>query len=863
MSEDNELVDWLTSQFMALPRSQDRFFDCLWQQEHLRLVGANATSDLYDHLSARLVCAALQRRQSLLIVLPDALPHRPALLLATALIMYGVDQYAVGRPGGQVLYFGATTGIRQQLQQVQVDNTRLDTVFPQAYTTTDPSHTRSITPQRRTPCTLGPEDSFHFPRVLTVYAPAEPTKILQHQRAEWIAIDCSDGLRLHWLPSLLAEAQKRQCPVVAWCNNPLSSAVNDFIQNNGLIFRWPHASTSVTRDPSPKQMATCLSNRVITQLTPLLVDETAIPSVLQPLRRAYITLAEATDLTTERMMGALAQDALRLAWGYLRTLEHLAVPFDFYEAEAPHIWGLRRLGSMDTVLARFLVALQPTYPSLAHLLEQCFVYLTDARTQFQRRDPPLWTALGDLCVADVPSSKIRLLVFPGPARRQMFAYALLARHNITEDELGSINVRLTSLKELHQAILHNIHRSGADADDIATLLSDDNWVPILVGLPAYSLTPWLGSVLRQSSSEILLYPYQLSALIQRVNAWKVALTADVATNASVLAHLNGRAVPIVSETSPALLLSDPQALTVAARRRSVTTTDVSLPWKSSDPVAEVNWLLTSDGFEEHETPRGLLLESETTISDEQTDEWLDEAIRVSFSGDWSALFAPNATLNVIIQTTQGRGVSERYVRAIHPGDKVLFIHGQRRQSLYDLLVDRVHQNPSFELHLALIRRWQDDLVYAYHQQSLETRLTFEDILVGLQQRGSKLTSTQTIRLWMQGHTLAPDDVEDLRRLAEVLNLSFVRQHYRRIHKAAARLAGLHRSLAIRLHYWLEQEMTGTQTDTNSLYEAFDAESGLSLQDLRDSLLVLQVESISCLPGPFLSHRLGQLERSAQ
>jgi hypothetical protein len=135
----------------------------------------------------------------------------------------------------------------------------------------------------------------------------------------------------------------------------------------------------------------------------------------------------------------------------------------------------------------------------------------------------------------------------------------------------------------------------------------------------------------------------------------------------------------------------------------------------------------------------------------------------------------------------------------------------------------------------------------------------EDLLQQLQQRGSTLISPLTLRQWVRGETLCPQDKEDLRRLAEVLNLDFVKQHYLRIHQAASRLRGLHRGTSNRLNHWLEHDAAAMAASSGN--DVIDAELGLTFADFRNSLLLLRVIGMHEVTGPFLCGGLGEVERA--
>jgi len=115
---------WVNSALAALPGSDDALFQNLWQKNRLLFDMRQGVDDSVDYHSSRLVAAALRNNERLLVTLPDFQPHRPAFMLATALIRHFLDsRLKVGsgaKGGGPVLYFGPNVGIREQLRRASV-----------------------------------------------------------------------------------------------------------------------------------------------------------------------------------------------------------------------------------------------------------------------------------------------------------------------------------------------------------------------------------------------------------------------------------------------------------------------------------------------------------------------------------------------------------------------------------------------------------------------------------------------------------------------------------------------------------------------------------------------------------------------
>ena len=230
----------------------------------------------------------------------------------------------------------------------------------------------------------------------------------------------------------------------------------------------------------------------------------------------------------------------------------------------------------------------------------------------------------------------------------------------------------------------------------------------------------------------------------------------------------------------------------------------------------------------------------------------DRIIHIIFQEGFQVQFPQNAMVQLVLETNTGRQLDERSVRSLRVNDVVLFIHGQNRQNLYDLIVSRVHAHPSIALFLNLIQRWQEEIA----KNSKKSELTQEEILKQMQQRGSQLQTPQTIRAWIDRQVLCPNDLSDLQRVAEILDMSFTQQYYQEIARAATRLRGIHIWLSRRLNQWLQHG--AVETSPNQIDELIDPELGITFNDFQGALRLLTVKEIKQEEGLFLIANLGQL-----
>jgi hypothetical protein len=280
-------------------------------------------------------------------------------------------------------------------------------------------------------------------------------------------------------------------------------------------------------------------------------------------------------------------------------------------------------------------------------------------------------------------------------------------------------------------------------------------------------------------------------------------------------------------------------------------------WMAPDAVREARWLLGNDEEEEDATAETLLgsdddIATTTATSDNPI---VEAAIRVQLPGGRIVLLDPDAPINVIRGSGAYQEMQERPANGIRRGDRIVLIHGQKRQSLYDLLIRRVHSHPAIRLHLALIRMWHEEIVKGFHAWARHTGRGYEALLEELQRLGCMRSAPLTVRFWVSGQILCPSDPEDIRRAARVLDMAAVLEHSTAIGRAAERIRGLHRGLAHRLNNWLRSQNPGSGAHDD---DVIDEELGLRFSDFRESIEVLMVQDVTRLAGIFLRSSLNRI-----
>jgi hypothetical protein len=848
-------TEWMSPYLVGLPRTNNAIFTQVWEHNRFSFRDQVSNADEVDLWSARLVCAAMHMSQRLLIVLPDHAPHRPALLFASCVVMDALDTIAYPDiEPNRVVYFGTRIGIREQLGSVKIQDLALDSVFP-AYRTSRTTGT-SIPLKRKRSHRTSLTMASALPQVICAYSPADPCKVIDQFEPTWLAVDCSDASSIRWLPSLLNYAQQLDLPVVAWSQNSLATTVHDFSQNGGSVFRWPRGRLHSYGDVLNDDPA-CHSR---TMITPVLVNS-EIPRFIDNLRIAYYKLAEVTKYSNPK--DRLLFDTINVGWRYLQSIELLPVPLSLYEAEVSRFWGITPIGNLQQLFLRFIEAAKNVYAHAIPAMQEAHDALMANHALLRDNEPPLWTMLTAECLSAGADSKPRFLVFTSEYRKQLFAFGLLSRYNLTTLDLQHRGIWLTTLKELYREVVHREGSMQSGEGSLNTIpLSlpiDKDYSLLLVGIPNARQSGYIEALLDCDKCQFAIYPYQTMALKRRVDEWDTALALNPQEQTICLDRLSIRPIHLnkVPPKGSYIAILDTENLTVAAK--NVLHPRPIPSWQALDPIEELSFLFEPEEEQGFEDDNAVKYPKVRDGDDQTEDSWVESVLEFGLEGGWNVTFAADEKIQVIEGTEDAHAV-ERYVQSIRLQDRLLFIVGHRRQNLYDLIIERVHSHPAIELHLSMIRRWHQELSIAYDTWKRDYTRGLDDLLMELRIRGSNITTTQSLRLWLTGEVICPEDSNDLQRVADILDISFVSDNYRHIGKAAQRLRNIHRALARRLNRWLQQDAAGSLREGKPDTSILDKELGLTFNDFRDSLLILRVEVILPKQGLYLRSGLGQLEK---
>lgn len=212
------------------------------------------------------------------------------------------------------------------------------------------------------------------------------------------------------------------------------------------------------------------------------------------------------------------------------------------------------------------------------------------------------------------------------------------------------------------------------------------------------------------------------------------------------------------------------------------------------------------------------------------------AVRVVFDGGRWALMD---IAGVVTRFRPGSGTATPAyaVASLKPGDQVLFLDRDSRKDLLAKVLEVAEEVPALAVAAGWVAHWRRVLAGAYR-----TFGSYERFASALRAQGCTL-QTQTVRLWVVGVTIGPEDSEDVHRVGVVTEDPVLLEQDAEVHRAMRSLRGAHQSLGRRLSEVALQVGSAVAAGQLAADELVDERSGLTAADFQESVEILTVKTI--------------------
>jgi hypothetical protein len=177
------------------------------------------------------------------------------------------------------------------------------------------------------------------------------------------------------------------------------------------------------------------------------------------------------------------------------------------------------------------------------------------------------------------------------------------------------------------------------------------------------------------------------------------------------------------------------------------------------------------------------------------------------------------------------------VARLQPGDQVLFLDRDSRKDLLGKVLEVAVEVPALAVAAGWVSHWRRVLQKAY-----ERVRTYSALTAALHDQGCTV-QTQTVRLWVVGATIGPDDPEDVRRVGMVTDDAVLLGQHARVCQAMRSLRGAHQSLGRRLSDLARHVGSAAAAGHLDADELVDVRSGLTAADFQESVDILTVQAL--------------------
>ena len=229
------------------------------------------------------------------------------------------------------------------------------------------------------------------------------------------------------------------------------------------------------------------------------------------------------------------------------------------------------------------------------------------------------------------------------------------------------------------------------------------------------------------------------------------------------------------------------------------------------------------------------------------------AVKVTFvDGRW-ALMDSGGTVTRF-RAGSGTASPAYAVASLKPGDQVLFLDRDSRKDLLAKVVEVAGEVPALAVAAGWVAHWRRVLAEGYRRFG-----SYEAFAASLRRHGCTV-QTQTVRLWVVGVTIGPDDAEDVHRVGLVTDDAVLLNRHDEVHRAMRSLRGAHQSLGRRLAEVARQVGSAVAAGRLASDELIDERSGLTAADFQESVDILTVKTVEQV-GEVPSLVLGRLNQS--
>ena len=763
-----------------------------------------------DRVSLLLIRQAYSQQQSFALCYPVPMCNLPVLAAAQLLIHDLVQNHANTL---SVLLVSSRTEVREHYLNLNVSSEPIASALPIARIRTDGNpEIIPVSGQN----TVKEAKLYHVSRsqLLDTSLPQEIGAIIVDH------VNGSFDNEIESIQKLAAQLNVRV--VIHLCANPFAPFFNKLNDTDTPIWVWNHQGLAADFNVQ-------MVSRIESARHPFSISNQQFSNIAAGIRHRYLVsrhpVMEGAAHRLWEDLGTVqesfnenpsigVQRAIRASYGIFYTMLHMLVPLPIYEEEARHQWGIRPILKRIDDLKSLTTLFSEKVPNFEEIYWSSMVMdFEEMYKALMAQNPKCDTLLQEVH-AHLKHGNRLVIVCPNQATRRMLQLYLQTRKGINIKELlqqdEHCQIRLITYK------------------DLGTLTYCDTL--LFPGQFSYGRRHLM---LSAAAPEIcyLVYGEEAARIEQQTKLVHRTLTEthENEQKQRVWYRLRGMTqVPLGDGSEPKKNMTREKAKSVSRQTvEAAQNPDLSIWTPFSTP--EYEFIQETDI---HSIENEVLLRApESNLSQDVT----VPALRIEFV-DGFCYAEPNSQMNVYLPAT-GK-TDNRTVDKLRPEDIVIFVNGDQRTRLYEVILQRLEHHGKMGTTYILVRYWQ----HAVREGFSRSGLTYTEFLNRLQKLGSQMKTSVGVRCWVEGIVLGPRKAADIRRAGEVLGDEGLIREWKRINQALKRIRSLHISLAHKLNRVIVQAGLTNQLPVSN--ECIDTELNLYLDDFRDSVRLQRIVYIN-------------------
>jgi hypothetical protein len=240
-------------------------------------------------------------------------------------------------------------------------------------------------------------------------------------------------------------------------------------------------------------------------------------------------------------------------------------------------------------------------------------------------------------------------------------------------------------------------------------------------------------------------------------------------------------------------------------------------------------------------------EEEVGVEDDSSAVDQIDAIRINGSSAArgpSALFLPEHVPVEAVLGARPNELTSVLPGELEAGDVVLLMEEGGRTDLFDRIVELAEGTSELGYLSAFRKQWRDALSKIEPLPNSRSALNYNTLLAQLQHAGAPIQNWQTVRNWILGITIAPDDPRSIAAVGKISGAESLVRNVRDFDHAFRRIRGIRQGIGRQLNSAIRRHFAHFATGVAEGAGGLDPRLGIPLDELIETIDFLEVDEVA-------------------